>query len=254
MAVNDNPSLVAVASSYALPSTAPPVLVQAGFSGQTDVYVAPAVLALVDGAAEGSRALTLVGTAGGQVSLPVATPADPFGTNADSAATAGGTGSISAKLRNATASLGALAGALVSGATDFVRSTISVSIASVNTAVTGFSVGAHRAIAVAIVDTGGNQLTSLAGISYPSTGTISRTATSTTNATILASNASRKGAIIFNDAATVLFVKYGTTASATSWTHKLDPQSGVEIKESYTGRIDAILASSTGNAQVTELT
>lgn len=250
MAVNDNPSLVAVASSAGLPIAAAPVLIQAGFSGQTDVYVAPAVLALVDGAAEGSRALSLVGTAGGQVSLPVATPADPFGLIADASVSAGATGSISAKLRRLTADLGGIVGALVSGATDYLR----VRLFAGTDQLTAKTVGSEKAVCVAIVDLSGNQITSLSGTSYPATGTVSRVGTSTTSATLLASNASRKGVIVVNESTSVLYVKYGVTASATSYTHKIDPDSTLEIKESYTGRIDGILSASTGNAEITELT
>lgn len=91
------------------------------------------------------------------------------------------------------------------------------------------------------------------------TATISRTATSGTTANILAANASRIGATISNEAATVLYVKFGTTASTTSYTVTLAgaasaPYSYYEVPAGYTGRIDAILASSTGQAQVTEIT
>lgn len=250
MAVTDNPSLVAVASSAALPIAAQPVLIQAGFSGQTDTYVAPTPLAILSGL-EGARSLALVDSSN---PLPVSTPADPFGANADSAATAGSTGSISAKLRYATAALGALVGALVSGGTDFMRTVLNVSIASTNTAVTGFSVGTHRAVAVALVDTGGNQITSLTGTSFPSTATLSNISTSTASATAAALNTSRKGLRIFNDSDNLMYLKFGTTASATSHTDQVDPKSSWIDKDGYTGRVDVILDGSTGTARVTELT
>jgi hypothetical protein len=88
------------------------------------------------------------------------------------------------------------------------------------------------------------------------TATLSNVATSTTSAQLLASNASRKGAIIYNDSLVVMYVKFGTTASATSFSYYLAAGATLELPSSpvYTGRIDAILASSTGTARVTELT
>lgn len=91
------------------------------------------------------------------------------------------------------------------------------------------------------------------------TATLSNVSTSTTSATLLAANASRIGAQITNDAATAIFIKFGTTASATSYTVSLAgaasaPFSYYEVPAGYTGRIDGILASSTGTARVTEET
>jgi len=85
--------------------------------------------------------------------------------------------------------------------------------------------------------------------------TVTQVAVSTTSAQLQASNAARKGLAIFNDAATVLFVKFGTTASGTSLTVKIPAAAVYEIPGAagmYTGRVDGILASGTGNAYVTE--
>jgi hypothetical protein len=89
------------------------------------------------------------------------------------------------------------------------------------------------------------------------TATLSNVATSNVNATLLASNTARKGAVIYNDSLVVMYVKFGTTASSTSFTYYLAAGATLELPTSpglYTGRIDGILASSTGNARVTELT
>lgn len=86
------------------------------------------------------------------------------------------------------------------------------------------------------------------------TATETRVATSTTSATLLAANAARLGAVIVNDGPKLLYVKFGTTASATSYTYKLAPDDRVEVPFNFTGRIDAVLASGTGNAQITEFT
>lgn len=81
---------------------------------------------------------------------------------------------------------------------------------------------------------------------------VSDTASSTT---LLASNTSRLGAVVFNDSSSDLYVKLGTTASTTSFSYKLSPYETVEIPFGYTGRIDGIWSSdSTGAARITELT
>jgi hypothetical protein len=83
---------------------------------------------------------------------------------------------------------------------------------------------------------------------------ITQVAVSTTSAVLKASNSARKYLTVFNDAATVLCVKYGATASATSFTVKIPAGAIWEMSEViYTGTVDAILVSGTGNAYVTEL-
>lgn len=95
----------------------------------------------------------------------------------------------------------------------------------------------------------------MAAVQAASNSTITRVATSTVTAVVLAANGGRKGFIIHNDSAVDLYLKFGATASATSFTIKLTTfqtyESGLLV---YTGVIHAILASATGNAQVTELT
>jgi len=89
-----------------------------------------------------------------------------------------------------------------------------------------------------------------------STATLTNVATSTASAQLLAANTSRRGVIIHNDSSGILYVKYGTTASATSFTYRLTSQATLELPTSpmYTGRIDGILDTGTGTARVTELT
>lgn len=83
--------------------------------------------------------------------------------------------------------------------------------------------------------------------------TPARVATSTTSAQLIAANASRKKVVIHNDSAGILYVKFGTTASATDFTYRLASQTDKAITK-YTGRIDGILDTGTGNAQVSEVT
>jgi hypothetical protein len=87
-----------------------------------------------------------------------------------------------------------------------------------------------------------------------STGTLANVASSASSVTLLASNANRLGATIHNDSTQILYVKFGTTASATSYTVKMVADAYYEVPFGYTGRIDGIWASANGNARVTELT
>lgn len=86
------------------------------------------------------------------------------------------------------------------------------------------------------------------------TSTLSNVSGSASSVTVLAANTSRLGATIYNDSTAVLYLKFGTTASTTSFTVKLQPDDYYEVPFGYTGTIDGIWASATGAARVTELT
>ena len=88
----------------------------------------------------------------------------------------------------------------------------------------------------------------------PATGTTTSVASSATNVTLLAANASRFGAMIFNDSTAILYVKFGATASATSYTVKMDAGDYFEVPYEFVGQIDGIWASANGYARVTEVT
>lgn len=79
---------------------------------------------------------------------------------------------------------------------------------------------------------------------------------SVTNVTLLAANANRKGFIIVNDGNQSLYVKFGATATTTSYTVKLTSGQTYESPSGivYTGIIDGIWNVANGNAYVTELT
>lgn len=92
----------------------------------------------------------------------------------------------------------------------------------------------------------------------PSTSTLTSVVASGSSQMVLASNSSRLGAIItyVDTAGTILYIKYGATASATSFTVPLFP-GGVHVVPSpvYTGEIDVISSGSpSGHVYVTELT
>ncbi len=77
---------------------------------------------------------------------------------------------------------------------------------------------------------------------------------SITSVTVLASNSNRKGAAVYNDSNARLYLKLGATASTTSFTVLVFPNSYYELPAMYTGIVDGIWASASGNARVTEIT
>jgi hypothetical protein len=91
-------------------------------------------------------------------------------------------------------------------------------------------------------------------ITAPSTGTQSIVASSATDVTILAANASRKGAYVYNDSTQVLYLLLSNaTSSATVFTQKMAAGDAFSLAPgSYTGVIKGIWASANGNARVTE--
>lgn len=116
-----------------------------------------------------------------------------------------------------------------------------------NVAVVGITT--NRELKVAVTSGGGSGI-------KPATATLSNPSASATSATVLAANASREGAIFVNDADKICYLKYGATASPTSYTRKLMPGESYELpRAAYTGKIDGIWDTGpTGKLYVTELT
>jgi CMP-2-keto-3-deoxyoctulosonic acid synthetase len=79
--------------------------------------------------------------------------------------------------------------------------------------------------------------------------------TAATAATALkAANASRLGLTIFNNSTSVLYVKFGTTASATDFSIKMAANSYYEVPFGYNGAVTGIwVAADGGAALVTEI-
>jgi hypothetical protein len=77
----------------------------------------------------------------------------------------------------------------------------------------------------------------------------------TSNTVVLASNANRVFATIYNATNVIMYAKMGVTASLTSYSLEIFPGSYWEVPNDWTGEIDAVWASSvTGSCLVTELT
>lgn len=99
-------------------------------------------------------------------------------------------------------------------------------------------------------------LTVNAGPLASASATLANVSSSATTVTVLAANAARKSVIVMNDSTQILYLKFGATASATSFTYKLAGGETLEIPGAgviYVGIIDGIWASANGNARVTEL-
>lgn len=90
----------------------------------------------------------------------------------------------------------------------------------------------------------------------PATSTITSVSVTTSSTSILASNANRLGATIWNDDAGIsVYVKLGATASTASFTVRLSGKSFYELQTPvYSGAIDGITATSTATVLATELT
>lgn len=115
-----------------------------------------------------------------------------------------------------------------------------------------------KAVSEVACDADGNLFVTTAS-GNPSTpaasATLSNVADTGASTTLLAANASRRMVLIFNDSTVSLMVKYGATASATSFTVLIPTQGYWEMPSPiYIGVIDGIWASdAAGSARITEL-
>ena len=88
-----------------------------------------------------------------------------------------------------------------------------------------------------------------------SSSSVTSVSAAATSTSILATNSSRRMAIMVNDADKNAYVKLGTTASTSSFSYKLTPGQTLELPTPvYTGAIDAIWDTSpTGSMRITEI-
>lgn len=86
------------------------------------------------------------------------------------------------------------------------------------------------------------------------TATLANVSGATSSTTLISSNADRRAFVIYNDSSAILYVKFGSTASSTSFTYYLAPGATLESQPAcYTGIITGIWASATGSARTTEI-
>lgn len=88
------------------------------------------------------------------------------------------------------------------------------------------------------------------------TSVISRVSGVTASTILLASNTNRKAAYFFNESPATAYVKLGITATITSYTLQMNPNSFLAVNQDpvFTGEIDGVWAGASGAMQVTELT
>lgn len=98
----------------------------------------------------------------------------------------------------------------------------------------------------------GSVLTSVRTVNSASTTSVAASATSVQ---ILHSHSGRRGAILVNGSDKAVYVKFGNTASTTSYTYKMLAGATLELPEPvYTGKIDGIWESgATGSMYITDL-
>jgi hypothetical protein len=87
------------------------------------------------------------------------------------------------------------------------------------------------------------------------TSAVSSVAGATSSTSILAANAARLGATVYNDSTAILYLLLGSgTASTSVYTVQMGAGSYYEVPFGYTGAIQGIWASATGNARIAEFT
>lgn len=84
------------------------------------------------------------------------------------------------------------------------------------------------------------------------TATVSSVASSATNVTLFAAAANTRGRTVYNDSSAILYLKYGATASTTSYTVQIAAGAYYEFPQPlYAGQVDGIWASANGSARLT---
>lgn len=86
----------------------------------------------------------------------------------------------------------------------------------------------------------------------PTTATLANVASSASNVTLFASAGSTNARTVYNDSTAVLYLKFGATASTTSYTVQIAAGGYYEFPQPvYAGQVDGIWASANGAARVT---
>lgn len=89
-------------------------------------------------------------------------------------------------------------------------------------------------------------------VAVATTATLVNVSSSASNVTLRAANDARIGMLVVNDSTATLYLKYGATASTSSYTVKMEPGSYWEMPQPiYTGIVDGIWSSANGAARIT---
>lgn len=83
---------------------------------------------------------------------------------------------------------------------------------------------------------------------------VTSVASSATSVNLFAANESTSGRLVYNDSTAVLYVKFGATASTTSYTVQVPAGGLFEFPGPiYGGAVDGIWGTANGNARLTEV-
>ena len=86
----------------------------------------------------------------------------------------------------------------------------------------------------------------------PTSATLTNVASSGSSVTLFSAESTVNARTIYNDSTAVLYVKFGTTASSSSYTVQMAAGAYYEFPQPvYAGRVDGIWASANGNARLT---
>lgn len=86
----------------------------------------------------------------------------------------------------------------------------------------------------------------------PTTATLANVASSASNVNLFAAAIGTNGRTIYNDSTQVLYVKFGATATTSSYTVQIAANGYYEFPQPvYAGQVDGIWASANGNARLT---
>lgn len=89
-------------------------------------------------------------------------------------------------------------------------------------------------------------------VTRPTTATTNNVNSSASNVTVFAAASDTNARTIYNDSTAVLYLKFGATASTTSYTVQLAAGAYYEFPQPvYAGQVDGIWASANGAARVT---
>lgn len=89
-------------------------------------------------------------------------------------------------------------------------------------------------------------------VAQSTTAVTANVASSATNVAVFAAASNTKARTVYNDSTAVLYLKFGATASASSYTVQIAAQGYYEFPQPvYAGQVDGIWASANGNARVT---
>lgn len=87
----------------------------------------------------------------------------------------------------------------------------------------------------------------------PQSVTTANVASSATNVTVFSASPNARGRAVFNDSTALLYLKFGATATTTSFTVQIPAGSFYEFpRPTYSGQVDGIWAAANGAARTTQ--